>query len=110
MKSQCLNVPALCLASALLASGCSALHKSKMTSFEPFSENEQKMFRFNSLKNESVYPDDAAGESVRMAWLNEYISDNNYCQNGFLILSRQFVKGGDVYGLRESYYYVGKCK
>ena len=94
----------------LSIAGCSAINKSKMTSFEPYTENGQKMFRFKSERNESVYPNDESGEAVRTTWINEYVSDNQYCINGFSILSREFVKGGDVYGLRESYYYVGKCK
>lgn len=80
-----------------------------MTGFEPYSENGHAMFRFRSERNESVYPDDEVGESVRIGWLNEYLQDNNYCNNGYLIVSRNIVKGGDIYGLRRSYYYTGKC-
>lgn len=94
---------------AAITTGCSGIHKSKMTGFEPYAENGQRMFRFKSEKNESVYPNDEDGESVRIDWINQYVRENNYCPNGYSIVSRQFVKGGDVYGLRESYYYVGKC-
>lgn len=93
-----------------LCVGCESLHKSKMTSFEPYTEGSKTMFRFKSERNEGVYKNDADGEAIRMKWLSEYVSDNSLCMNGFEIVSRNIVKGGDVYGLRESYYYVGKCK
>lgn len=81
-----------------------------MTKFEPFTENGKKMFRFSSEKNDSVYPDDSDGEAVRLAWLSEFLVDNNYCNNGYLLISRNKVKGGDIYGLRRSYFYIGECK
>lgn len=97
------------LLSILCAPGCSSLHKSKMTSFEPYTEGGVQMFRFKSEKNEVVYPDNDYGEAVRMQWLSEYIADNKYCAKGYKITSRKAVLGGDIYGLRESYFYIGAC-
>lgn len=89
---------------------CVSFDKSKMTGFEPYTENGQRMFRFKSERNDSVYPNDSYGESVRMTWLSEYLKDNDYCRDGYTIVSKDVVKGGDIYGLRRSYYYVGKCR
>lgn len=94
----------------IILPGCASFDKSKMTGFEPFSSNGSKMFRFKSERNDSLYPDDELGESIRIGWLNEYLADNNYCNNGYKISSREVVKGGDLYGLRRSYFYVGECK
>lgn len=99
-----------CAFVCILAVGCASLNKSTMTRFEPFTEGGKSKFRFSSERNDSVYPDDSEGESVRIGWLNEYIFDNNLCGNGYVIDSRVVVKGGDLYGLRKSYYYVGSCK
>lgn len=101
---------AICTIICMLSLGCASLNKSTMTKFEPFTEKGKEMFRFSSERNDSVYPDDSDGESVRITWLSEYLADNDYCKNGYLLISRKIVKGGDIYGLRRSYYYTGECK
>lgn len=84
----------LILAVTVLLAGCSviaAIDKSA-TTFEPMTIEGAPGFKYMGF-SDNIYPlDSEAAEQQRMDWLNEWLSDNSYCQGGYKITSRTPVK------------------
>lgn len=97
------------VAIALAVSACSAktLDRPIMSRFEPTDDG----FSYVSSANATYPENDAAAEQTRMDWLQEYLSLNAVCPNGYDITARKpvLIKKallGDVYSI----HYTGRCR
>jgi hypothetical protein len=95
------------LSFGLIISSCSTLDR-QITTFEPGRENK---FSYRAYAD-AVYPEASRdAENIRIDWLEQFLTDNSFCSNGYTIFKRQPVlkrKGllGDVYDI----FYYGRCK
>jgi len=92
----------------LLLGGCETLDRQELTTFEPLKNNR---FRYEAKAGPVYRPDTAAGERTRISWLQQYLTDNKLCPNGFTIEQRKVVLVrraalADLYNI----IYYGKCK
>ena len=88
-----------------LSSGCASSLDRDLTKFEPTKvENNQAYFKFTAFAD-PVYPlDSKDAETIRLGWLEQWLSDNGYAGAKWEILSRKPVlrnKGlfGGIYDL-----------
>ena len=95
------------MVSVALLSSCAAVDRPAMSQFEPLSEN---TFKY-SAKADLIYRYDTSdGEKARMEWLEQYLSDNGLCKNGYRIDSRKAVLiRKDLLGDWHDIFYYGHC-
>jgi hypothetical protein len=97
----------IAVAAGLALSACSNYEKIKTTTFEPSGSRD---FTFKAIADAGSPIDSSEAEKQRLAWLEEYLAQNRFCQKGYSIRERRPVlksKGliGDIYDV----YYYGNC-
>lgn len=73
-----------------------------MSQFEPIDD---QTFRYQAGAD-LVYPLEGEGERYRLEWLEQYLTDNGLCSNGYEITKRTPVVTSPGVHL---VYYEGKC-
>jgi len=75
---------AILLALATIA-GCSRVDRAHMTNFTPAGEGQYLYV----VRTDPIYPlESASAEAERIAWLGQYLTDNELCPAGYLIVDR----------------------
>jgi len=96
------------LISTLLSlAGCASVDRLYMTEFEPTGANE---FRYKAFANAAYKPEDPESEATRIEWLQQYLTDNNLCPNGYVIDDRKSVYNGTILAAKTyDLIYYGHC-
>lgn len=91
----------------MFAVGCGSLDKISHSEFYPYDQlgsKERYTFKANA---DFQYPADSKdAESLRMQWLQQWVSDNSLCGNGYTIDSRRAILNNKITRI----YYVISCK
>lgn len=95
---------ALALIAALALAGCESHDRMMATDFKPTGPGQ---FEFKTLAAPQYPLDTAEGEAARMRMLDEWVSKNAYCANGYEIISRQPVQRT---AFVHDVYYRGRCR
>lgn len=94
----------------LVLGGCkSSFDRMKYSDFEANRNGEE--FTFRALAD-SAYPlNEPEGEETRIRWMEEALTRNKLCLNGYVILKRQvLIKHINPLGAKfHDVYYYGKC-
>ncbi len=103
----------------LLLSGCGAgymsgsnIERMAFTAFEPLSSNQ---FKFNALTYYDTTPPEvrqskkSEQETVRIAWLDKYLSQNKMCDKGYKIDRRTSSLNIDAHFTQHQIFYYGHC-
>lgn len=90
--------------------GCAQMGKMDYTTFEPVITNgSPNEFKYMVKSNIFNPANDQTSEAERFQWLDMWLSDNEMCPNGYVIISRKAIDLGYSDAVKHIYY-VGKCK
>lgn len=94
----------------LLLSGCMSVQRHGMTTYEQYTDKSgNKMFRYMAMSTVFYPTYSADAESTRMDLLGEWLSDNDYCKNGFEIVEKQMISRSPDENAK-NIKYIGRCK
>lgn len=78
----------LVLAGVLTITGCSAIDRPAMSDFDITGENS---FLYTTKADVVYKVNNVKAEQKRMEWLEMYLKDNSFCQNGYKIEERRVI-------------------
>ena len=97
---------------ALFSGACTTtenLERLEQTEFNPIGDS---VFEYRALASPVLRPEDSSGaEQERIKWLEQYLHDNGFCQNGYNITERRtvlLVEG--LLGASYDIFYTVRCK
>lgn len=92
---------------ALSLVGCSSLDKISHSEFYPYDQIGQKeRYTFKATADFQYPADSKDAEQLRMQWLQQWVSENALCGNGYTIDSRRAILNNKITRI----YYVITCK
>jgi hypothetical protein len=100
----------LALALTLPMAGCLTVDDQERIQFSSFKVSPDRTFTFETDAN--MYESESLETMPipRQSWMQEWLTQNNMCPNGFRIVDRQrVVKGGSIMGKLYRVSYTGRC-
>lgn len=101
---------AICFVASFLLFGCMSIQRHGMTTYDQYIDDTgTRMFKFMAMSTVFYPTDSSDAESTRMKLLDEWLLDNNYCQNGFEIVNKKLISRSSDPNAKNITYF-GKCK
>jgi len=84
--------------------------KNSVTTYEQYTNSSgERLFKYVAMSTVFYPTNSQSAEQTRLNVLQEWIAENNYCSNGYKIVSRSMVSRGDGPDAM-NITYVGQCK
>lgn len=87
-------------------SACSTLDKISHSEFYPYEQvGKKERYTFKATADLQYPPDSKNAEQIRMEWLQQWVSDNKLCVNGYTVDNRKQILNNKITRI----YYVITC-
>lgn len=106
MKKQHNSLIAVAAAAVFLVA-CTSLDKISHSEFYPYDQlGQSERYTFKAIADFQYPADSKDAERIRIEWLQQWVSDNNLCANGYSLDNRKAIINNKITRI----YYVITCK